>query len=165
MKKGYNMYCKEKEHRQEHSKRVDIVRFKMLSVVKEGSIKYQTRIISSPELCADFVKSFIDDLDREMFLVIALDVKNQPLAVNIVSIGSVNASIVHPREVFKFALMTNASSIVVAHNHPSGVTRPSNEDIKLTERLEKVSEIIGIKLLDHIIVGNDYCSFKEMELL
>ena len=159
------MYCNAQEHRPEHSKRVDIVNFKIVSLIKEGSIKYRERVINSPQKCADFIREYINDSDREMFVVMALDVKNQPTAIHTVSIGSLNASIVHPREVFKFAIFSNASAIIIAHNHPSGNSCPSEDDKMVTERLKEVGQILGINVLDHIIIGDGYYSFKEMELI
>lgn len=101
-----------KEHRQEHKKRIDIVTIK---AVKEGSISYLPRNISSPKDCVNLIKSYIGEVDREVFIVIALDTKNQPTAIHTVSIGTLNSAIVHPREVYKMAILANASSIILAH--------------------------------------------------
>lgn len=110
----------------------------------------------------NYLKSFFLDMDREMFIVLSLDTKNQPVSINICSIGSLNASIVHPREVFKTAILSNAASIIVAHNHPSGNPKPSKEDINITDRLKECGMIIGIPIVDHIIFGQDqYYSFKD----
>lgn len=98
-------------------KRVDIV---SLRLVKERSLMYKYRTIRSPEDAYQLFKQFLGELDREYFVVMALDVKNQPTAINICHIGSLNASIVHPREVLKTAILSNAASILVFHNHPSG---------------------------------------------
>lgn len=117
------------------SKRVNLVSVKL---IKEGSILYEPRRISSP---------------------ICLDNKNQPTSINTVSIGSLNSSIVHPREVFKIAILSNSASIIIYHNHLSGDVNPSKEDINITEILKE----FGIDLIDHIIVGSNstYYSFKE----
>ena len=103
------------------------------------------------------------DSDREKFVVACLDTKKQPVNISVVSIGSVNSVIVHPREVFKIAVLSNASSIICFHNHPSGNINPSGEDENITRRLKECGEILGIGLLDHIIVGDrdTYFSFKE----
>jgi len=105
-------------------------------------------------------------LDREHFLVVHLDARNRPLTYETVSIGCLSASIVHPREVFKAAILANAASMILAHNHPSGDITPSREDLELTERLVKAGELLGIEVKDHIIIGQDgYLSLKERGLL
>ncbi|MBN2796611.1 MAG: DNA repair protein RadC [Clostridia bacterium] len=152
--------------RVDSKKRVKLVRIKTIDIVKEGTIHYSPRKISSPGDCVNLVREYIDDSDREMFIVITLDTKNQPTAIQTVSIGSLNTSIVHPREVFKLAIISNAATIIVAHNHPSGIPTPSREDIEITERLSEAGKLVGIKVLDHIITGNDdYYSFKEMDCI
>lgn len=93
----------------------------------------------------------MDGLDREHFLVVSLDTKNQPVSVNVCHIGSLNASLVHPREVLKVAILSNAAAVMVGHNHPSGNTEPSREDIEVTKRLKEACELMGIHLLDHLI--------------
>ena len=89
-------------------------------------------------------------MDREYFVVVCLDTKNQPTAINICHIGSLNASIVHPRECFKPAILSNAASILVGHNHPSGKSAEIREDVEVTKRLVEAGKIIGIDVLDHI---------------
>lgn len=142
------------------SKRVDIVSIKL---VKESSVLYETRTISSPYDSYKLIKNFLIDSDREKFIVACLDTKNQPVNISVVSIGNVNSAIVHPREVFKVAMLSNASKIICFHNHPSGNLKCSKEDENITNRLKECGEILGIELVDHIIVGeNDtYFSFKE----
>lgn len=146
------------------AKRVNLVTIKL---VREGSILYETRNIDSPGAAAELGRRFIENSDREEFIVCCLDTKNQPLSLSVVSIGSLNSAIVHPREVFKVAILSNASSIIAFHNHPSGDTEPSVEDISLTSRLAEAGKLIGIKLIDHIIIGSEgkYSSFKEENLL
>lgn len=142
-----------------HAKRVDIVSLKM---VKESSILYENRRIHTPNEAAEIFKDMLESSDREKLIVCCLNSKNEPTSISIVSIGSLNSSIVHPREVFKTAVISNAASIIVAHNHPSGDTTPSKEDIDITERLKSSGQIIGIQLLDHLIIGNGRClSLKE----
>ena len=141
------------------SKRVDIVQVKM---VKERSMLYSARRIQSTSDADELVRQFLDELDREAMIVVALNAKSEPTCLQVISIGSLSASIVHPREVFKVAILSNAYSILLAHNHPSGDTTPSQEDIKLTKRIKNASDIMGISLLDHLIIGSDgYYSFKE----
>lgn len=141
------------------SKRVDIVSIRM---VKEQSFLYPNRKISSPEDGKVLFQNLLEDKDKEHFLVACLNTKNEVNSVEIVSIGSLNASIVHPREVFKSAILSNAASILVCHNHPSGHVHPSKEDISITERLREAGMILGIPVIDHIILGeNSTYSFKE----
>ncbi|MBH6948099.1 DNA repair protein RadC [Clostridioides difficile] len=142
------------------AKRVDIVSLKL---VKESSVLYETRKISNPYDAYRLVKNFLVDSYREKFVVVCLDTKNQPVSIEIVSIGTVNSAMVHPREVFKVAVLSNASKIICFHNHPSGNTNFSKEDEVITKRLQKCGEILGIELVDHIVVGDDdkYFSFKE----
>ena len=102
------------------------------------------------------------DADREHFVAVLLTTKNQVIDVVTVSIGSLSASIVHPREVLKPAIQTSAAALVVAHNHPTGVPTPSPEDIEFTRRLVRCGELMGIRLLDHVIVGDGtYASLRE----
>jgi DNA repair protein RadC len=106
------------------------------------------------------------DLKKEQFICLYLNARNQVIHMETISIGSLSASIVHPREVYQAAIANPCASIVLAHNHPSGDPTPSHEDIELTRRLKKAGEILGIDVLDHIIVAaNDYVSFKEKDLL
>ena len=141
------------------AKRINIVSIKM---VREASVLYDIRKIDSPKDGAELGKRFLQDLDREQLIVCCLDTKNQPTAINVVSVGSLNTSIVHPREVFKPAILSNSASIILFHNHPSGDPEPSKEDISISERIKESGIILGIKLIDHIIIGNDsYCSLKE----
>ncbi|SCN02056.1 JAB domain-containing protein [Bacillus wiedmannii] len=141
------------------AKRVNIVRLKM---VKEGSLFYKERRIESPENASALLKQFLGEMDREYFIVLCLDTKNQPTAINVCHIGSLNASIVHPREVLKPAIISNAASIIVAHNHPSNDPTPSREDIEVTKRLAEAGKVIGVELLDHVIVCSDsFVSLKE----
>jgi len=140
------------------AKRVNIVTIKM---IKDSSVLYGERTINSPSTAVNLLEQFLEDSDREMLIVCCLDTKNQPTCINVVSIGTLNSSLVHPREVFKPAILGNSSSIIVAHNHPSGDTSPSNEDIRITERLKEAGKIIGIELIDHLIIGRSkYTSLK-----
>jgi len=141
------------------AKRVDIVSVRM---VKECSMLYKDRVIGSPQDGYNLIKQFLGDVDREHFVVVCLDTKNQPTAINVCHIGSLNSSIVHPREVMKPAILSNAAGILVGHNHPSGNPEPSQEDIQVTRKLVDAGKIIGIDILDHIILGDDsFISLKE----
>jgi len=104
----------------------------------------------------------IKNWDKEVFVAFYLDTRNKIISREIVSIGILNASIIHPREIFRTAIIRNACSIILAHNHPSGNVKPSNEDIEVTRKLKKAGVIIGIQLLDHLIVSReDYYSFED----
>lgn len=133
------------------AKRINIVSIKM---VKESSFLYQTRQILSPKDAYEMIKEQLEGLDREQFIIACLNTKNEPTNISVVSVGSLNKAIVHPREVFKTAILSNAASIMAFHNHPSGETTPSQQDIQLTNRLYEAGELIGIKLLDHLIIGD-----------
>ena len=105
-------------------------------------------------------------LDREEFLVVLLDGKNHILGFNQVSVGSLTAALVHPREVFKPAILANAAALILVHNHPSGDPEPSAEDRAITARLKQVGELVGIRILDHVVIGDErYASFAEQQLL
>lgn len=147
----------------QHSKRINIVSLKM---VKEKSILYANRSITSVKEAVELLKDFFYESDREMLLVCCLNTKNEPNYINIVSIGTLTSSLVHPREVFKASIMSNSASIILAHNHPSGNSTPSEEDLKITKRIKEAGDILGIKLLDHIIIGdNNYESLKEKGII
>jgi len=108
--------------------------------------------IKGPNDVAVFVRSVLTDNSREHCVALYLDGAHQVVSYSIISIGTANMSVVHPREVFQRAILAGAISIVIAHNHPSGVLTPSDEDHKVTKRLKDAGEILGIKLLDHLIV-------------
>ena len=110
--------------------------------------------------------SFLRCEAKEHFFTLHLDGKNRIICLDLVSIGSLNQSIVHPREVFKTALLTASAGLICVHNHPTGDPNPSSEDIAITRRLKEAGDIIGIALLDHIIIGSpDIFSFAERSLL
>ncbi len=103
------------------------------------------------------------DREKEHFWILGLNTKNVIQYADLVSLGSLSASIVHPRETFRLACIRATASIVIGHNHPSGDTNPSQEDILLTKRLSQAGEILGINVLDHVIIGSDgkYFSFRD----
>ncbi|MCH4886651.1 JAB domain-containing protein [Acidaminobacter sp. JC074] len=122
--------------------------------------------VKSPKMVADYFLVELKHENKEKFIVVFLNTKNIITSYEVISVGSLSASIVHPREVFNRAIKRSAASIILVHNHPSGKIDPSKEDHQITERLCKVAEIIGIKILDHLIVsGENYYSFKEMDLI
>ena len=145
------------------AKRVDIISLKL---VRESSLLYRPRKIHGPKDAYELVRNTLEDADRETFMVIYLNTKNEPTAIHTVSVGTLNSSLVHPREVFKAALMVNTSSLILAHNHPSGDPEPSREDIDITRRLVEAGNILGIQILDHLVVGNGrYRSLKDAGML
>ena len=140
-----------------------------LELVKEESHKYEVETrISCPKDVYEILTKVcrIQCNAEEVFILITLNTKNIVTGYFEVHRGTINTSLVHPREVFKRALLNNASNIMVAHNHPSGDPNPSKEDIQITERLKEAGNLLGINLLDHIIVGDDkYISLKEKGVL
>ena len=118
--------------------------------------------LRKPQAVYDLVAPLVRDLDREHFYGIYLNTRNSVLAVELVSVGSLNASIVHPREVFSRAVQLSAAALILAHNHPSGETDPSQDDLAITKRLSEAGRILGIEVLDHVIVANgSWTSLKE----
>ena len=122
--------------------------------------------VRGPEDALQVVRPRFKNQQREIFLVVLLNARHEVLGVETVSVGSLNASIVHPREVFKPAIMQSAASVVLAHNHPSGDPEPSEEDLTITKRLVEAGELLGIGVLDHVIVaGRGIVSFRSRQLL
>jgi DNA repair protein RadC len=118
--------------------------------------------ISSPEDVYRRLFPRMREQKKEMFIELCLDTKNQILKEEVISVGSLNANVVHPREVFKLALTESAAHIIVAHNHPSGDPTPSREDIEITKKLVETGNIMGITVLDHVIIGDGrHFSMKE----
>ena len=130
-----------------------VTRYRLL-MVKDGSITttWDRQVRQSKDV-ADLMAPLVANLDREHFWVLLLNGKNVVGGLNLVSIGSLTAALVHPREVFVGALLGKAASIVLVHNHPSGDPTPSAEDLALTKRLCEVGDLVGIKVLDHIVLG------------
>ena len=120
--------------------------------------------IRSPHELAKFAQPIIGDLDREVLLAVLLNTKNRIIGIERVSVGALNSTIVHPREVMKGAILNNSATFALVHQHPSNECQPSNDDIEVTKRMKEVGEIIGIPLLDHVIVGyeeGNYISLKQ----
>ncbi len=133
---------------------IEVIRIKQ--EIRELPIEYQEYdqyTIRSPYDAIDFARALIGDEDREVFLVMTLNTKNQITAVHRCHIGSINSSIVSPREVFKSAILNNGASIIVAHNHPSFNPEQSREDVEVSKRLIECGKILGIEVLDSVIVG------------
>jgi len=118
--------------------------------------------VKTPEDVASLVQGRLKDKKKEYFLAILLDTRNQLIKAAEISVGSLDSSIVHPREVFKEAISASAASVIFVHNHPSGDTEASEDDIALTKRLAQAGEIVGIDVLDHVIIGGkSYISLKR----
>jgi len=151
---------KELMDKPEARKRISIIK---TTVVKERSMLYGARQINSSHLAAGLVNELYENADREILIACFLDSKCNPMAMEIIAIGSIDTCIVSPREVFKSAILSNAKNIIIFHNHPSGDSMPSSEDISVTKRLIDAGELLGISVLDHIIIGfgNSYHSIRE----
>lgn len=133
--------------------------------------RYQKPSLAGASFCSsldvvDYYRPRMKDLKQEMFRCALLDTKNRIIREEVVSIGSLSASLVHPRETFKAAIRESAAAVIFTHNHPSGDVRPSQEDILLTKRLVQAGEVIGIRVLDHIIIADGgHFSFKDQGLM
>ncbi len=138
-----------------------------LSKRLEHSLSEDTKItIKSPEDVVKTARNLLKGKKKEHFVVICLDTRNHLIKTSTVSIGSLDCSIVHPREVFKDAISSSAASVIFIHNHPSGDPTPSEDDIKMTKRLIEAGEIIGIEVLDHIIIcDSEHLSMKAKNLV
>jgi len=152
---------------------VRTIRFRQIKAVyenfevKEDLVNYLrpgSRFTAPAQIYETF--RFLMAETKEHFVTMHLDGKNRIVCMDMVSIGSLNQSIVHPREVYKTACLSNAASIVLVHQHPTGDASPSQEDIAITRRLKEAGEIMGIRVLDHVIIGDgEYVSFVERGLL
>lgn len=122
--------------------------------------------VDSPQVVVELLMDEMKYFNKEHFRIVLLNTKNQIISIEEISVGNLNSSIVHPREVFNIAIRRSANSIILVHNHPSGDSTPSKEDINITYRLVEVGNIIGIKVLDHIIIGdNNYMSFRDKNII
>lgn len=134
----------------------------------KGVPLYSEKKLESVEAVLDLMAGELSGYDREVMCVLNLNAKNQVLNMNLASMGTINASIVSPREIFKSAILANARAVILLHNHPSGVVEPSRADYTMTEQMKKCGEILGIEVLDHIIVGGDsgkaYSIFEGKEI-
>ncbi len=131
-------------------------------IVREIEVRYGKSIakvdgrkVTSPEAAATIIRGIVADRPQEVFVAILLNAKHKAIGAVEVSVGTLSASLVHPREVFRAAILQNAAAIIIGHNHPSGECDPSTEDDSVTERLREAGKLIGIKVLDHIIVAGD----------
>lgn len=122
-------------------------------------------VISSPQDADRLLRGRMAHLDRKRFVVLLLNTKNAVVATHTVSIGTLTSSLVHPREVFKPAIQASAAGLILAHNHPSGRTEPSREDRDVTRRIARAGQTLGIEVLDHLVIGDSFFSFKEHGLI
>lgn len=129
----------------------------------ERTIQLESEHVKSPKDAINILGPLIGQADRENFVVISLNTKYKPVNVEITSVGSLSSSLIHPRETFKGAILSNAAAILVAHNHPSQQIKASDEDIQVTKRLVEAGELLGIDVLDHLIINDkhEYYSMKE----
>ena len=135
-----------------------------VQLVRRADVKHLPQLRSAADVFKEFAS--MGSLDREAFLVLLLNQKNRITGVHVVSIGSLAASLVHPRETFRAAVIGGAAAVVVLHNHPSGDPTPSREDREITARLKLVGETLGVPLVDHVVIGDgSYRSFAESGLL
>ena len=135
-----------------------------VALVREGSLSQLERPrITEPAAAVRILSAYLHNADREHLVALFLNTKHRIIGINTVSVGSLTASIVHPREVYKPAILANAAALIVGHNHPSGDPTPSAEDHAITTRLAQVGEELGIRLLDDLIIGDDthWYSFQE----
>jgi len=146
------------------------IRLKVIKAVYEtfnveiDDFDFNSTITSSQQVY-DLFKYLINET-KEHFITLHLDSKNKILALDFVSTGSMNVNVVHPREVMKTALLSSAAALLCIHNHPSGNPDPSREDIHITNRLKEAADVMGIRLLDHVIVGDGcYVSFADRGLI
>ena len=137
-----------------------------VSLVREGSVPLSGKSCDTPSSVAEVLRAIVGADEREHFLVLLLDARNRIKGVQVVSIGTLTASLVHPRECFRPAIVAGAAAVVVAHNHPSGDLRPSPDDTETTRRLQGAVRLLGIPLLDHVIVtAEGHFSYREKGML
>ena len=142
----------------EKTHKIDVVSIRL---VEEPPL-YSSKELKNPCDVAELFQDFLKDCDREMFCILNLRTKGQVINLNVVGVGTLNSVLIHPREVFKSAILSNASNIILAHNHPSGNTSPSRDDDRLTEAVRRAAELMNIRLLDHLVVTDgDYYSYCD----
>jgi len=135
-----------------------------IKLIREKDLN--SKEVTTLDDAVSFIGDLIKDADREMLIEVNLDSRKKPTNYTIVSMGSLSSSIVHAREVFKAAILSNADSIMLFHNHPTGIAAPSMSDAVTTMKLIEAGELLGIPLIDHIIVGTNGCySFKDKGLI
>ena len=133
-----------------------------LEMVREERSLYGMEQFKNASEAVETVRSLFENADREMMVVLSLDAKNTPIAVEVVAVGGIDNCVIDVRNIFMHAVISNASNIICFHNHPSGVPEPSEDDMAVTRRIKDAGILLGIPLLDHIIIGDDtYYSLEE----
>jgi DNA repair protein RadC len=132
-----------------------------IMLVKESNQPAYVQTLTNPNDVFELAKNYLAGVDREHFVIFMLDIGKKVIGINTVSIGTLVNCPAHPREVFKPAIVANAAAVILVHNHPSGGFQPSSDDVSLTARLKEAGDILGIPVVDHIILGENYFSFKE----
>jgi DNA repair protein RadC len=128
----------------------------------DGTPALTIQMARAPRDCAASLMRLLEDEPSEIFAILCLNTKLRVLAYHEVSRGSLDTTVVHPREVFRAAILANAAAIILVHNHPSGDPTPSADDVVLTQRLRAAGTLLGIEVLDHLVIGDgQYCSFTE----
>ena len=135
-------------------------------LVKEPPL-YSDTPVNTPEAAVKLLGDMLKDYDREVLAVVMLQVDLKPIAVSVVSMGTLNESLAHPREILKPIILANAGSVMLVHNHVSGSLKPSVEDVQLTDRMQKVCNMLGTPVIDHVIIGrgDQFYSFQEKGVL
>ena len=145
---------------------VSIMKVKLRQVRDGGRVKFKVDKITRPAEVYEAVRSWYRGLDREALGVLALDSQNQPVAFQIVSLGGLNTTRTHPRELFKLLVLVNACAFCLTHNHPSGCADASPEDIEFTRTVQRAGELMGIELFDHLIITDTgFTSLRERGLI
>jgi DNA repair protein RadC len=134
-----------------------------VQLVRDRALRHHAKQIRSPSDAAALVREYLAGADREHFVVLCLDSQHKVTGIHTVSIGGLANAPVHPREVFKVAILSTAAAVILAHNHPSGNPEPSRDDILITEQLRAAGRLLGIEVLDHVIVteDGDFVSLRE----
>lgn len=144
--------------------KLNVVRIKLI----DDTPLFGNELIQSADDAIFLMQKELRNCDRETFCALHLNAKGKPLSMSVVSIGELNSTLVHPREVFKASILSNAAAVIFMHNHPSGDLTPSEDDKRTTKQLEKAGKILGIRVVDHIIVGENkenYYSFHANDIL
>lgn len=162
MKELANFFTQEGDEGQPRALRLKVIKpvFETTTVHESAGPYLSGRPLKSSDAVFELFR-YLQQETKELMFSVHLDSKNQLLCVELVSVGSLNASTVHPREVFKSVLLSSAAGLIMIHNHPSGDPTPSREDHDITKRLKEASELLGIRLLDHIVIGETCSSFAD----
>ena len=143
---------------------IDVVQIRM---VKESSL-YSEQKLDAPMKVVDLIGKYLSEMDREVICIANLNTDLKPINLNFASVGGLNSAIANPRELLKSCILSNSANIIMVHNHPSGNVLPSKDDIATTDRMVQLSDLLGIKFVDHLIVGRnsqEYFSFREKEII